>query len=352
MVSQKTTLDYQKIANLVEQVKADDGEAFAELYSLTYQKFYYFAYMLLQNEQDSQDILQDSYLEILQSIHKLNNNTAFVAWAERIIYHSCMKFKNKQVEIPVEQDELPLPQNDSMSPISQAESKELSQVLFSMILDLDPGFRAVIFMRYVEQFKIAEIAEILECPLGTVKSRIHLAKKQLRRAALASKHKNVLLYTMCFFPLRLSLWKIAAFLPSPAEGAGTSFMEISQAHWGSTLSYKPSGTSSMPQHFSSLIKLAGISCGCAGIVITSAIALNQSNGCIQTIEVSTPYVKTATLSVTLSSPEDVFQLVLSDSSGTVLSAVSPSERSSYHFSILQNGTYTIEARTENSCLYN
>lgn len=343
-------MDYHRISQLVERVQQNDSDAFAELYSLTYQKFYYFALTILHNEFDVQDILQDVYIQILQSIQVLKNTTAFIAWAERIIYHDCIKFKNRQTEIPTD-DDIIYTESSSENPLNRLVNRELSQTLLNMIYELDSIFRTTIYLRYVEQLKLSEIAEITDCPVGTVKSRLHLAKKQLHKASMASERKGILLYSFWFFPIRMALYQIPYLSPHDSAKAGNILKTISQQHWNTDLTYRPQSVPHASQFMARLILMSGIPVIGAGLVVAGvAVSSAFPTPYITSLEISPPYVQEAIVAVFLSDTTDVSEVALKDNTeGTMMATLSVAS-TLYHFKVSYNGTYSLEIRNGKSVL--
>lgn len=343
-------MDYQRISQLVERVQQNDSNAFAELYSLTYQKFYYFAFTILHNEYDVQDILQDAYIQILQSIHVLKNTTAFIAWAERIIYHDCIKFKNRQLEIPTDEDIIYAEGSDE-NPLNRLVSQELSKTLLNMIYELDPVFRTTVYLRYVEQMKLSEIAEITGCPVGTVKSRLHQAKKQLHKASTASERKGILLYSFWFFPIRMALYQIPYLSPHDSKKADNILKSISQQRWDTDLIYQPQPDPHLGQYMARFIRLAGIPIIGTGLLVASvAVSSAPAASYITSLEVSPPYVQEATVTLFLSGAADVSEIVLKDNAEGTIVAVLPADGIQYHFKVPYNGTYSLEVLSKASVL--
>ena len=77
-------LDYDYLAKLVERTQMGDSDAFAELYTATYQKQYRFVYQYTKDSYLAQDILQDVYILVLKNIHTLKNPRLFVSWLHQI----------------------------------------------------------------------------------------------------------------------------------------------------------------------------------------------------------------------------------------------------------------------------
>ena len=82
-------LDYNYLAELVLKTQRGDSEAFAELYTATYQKQYRFAYRYAKDAYLAQDILQDVYILVLKNINALKNPRLFVSWLNQITFRTC-----------------------------------------------------------------------------------------------------------------------------------------------------------------------------------------------------------------------------------------------------------------------
>ena len=177
-------LNHKKIASLVERIKAGDSQAFADIYSQTYQKVYYFALSLVKDEHLAEDALQETYIKVLNSIDTLKDNKLFVAWLNRITYNICMRQLEKRREELGYEDEAEklVSQDDDTNPLLYSIKSEENSELMRHILKLPESHRAVIILKFYNDMKTEEIAETLDIPPGTVKSRIHSAKKMLRES--------------------------------------------------------------------------------------------------------------------------------------------------------------------------
>lgn len=141
----------------------------------------YFAISLTADTEDANDLLQDTMLKALQYKDKFAESTNLKAWLYTIMKNTFInnyrrKVKTRQIiDNSKELYLLNLPQsNTSVSPLSRIAEKDIKQE----IDNLDEELR-IPFVRYFEGYKYKEIAEELNIPIGTVKSRIFLARKKL-----------------------------------------------------------------------------------------------------------------------------------------------------------------------------
>ena len=82
-------LDYDYIAKLVRKTQEGDSDAFAELYTATYQSQYRFAYQYVKDPYLAQDILQEVYILVLKNLDTLKNPRLFVSWLHQITFRIC-----------------------------------------------------------------------------------------------------------------------------------------------------------------------------------------------------------------------------------------------------------------------
>jgi RNA polymerase sigma-70 factor (ECF subfamily) len=136
-----------------------------------------YAYNLTGNTEAAWDITQESWLGIIKGLRKLQDPARFKAWADRITTNKSIDWirKNKTAK-KVEFDEV---QGHQHKDEKDAGIKELLE-------KLDIKKRAVLNLRYFEQLSIPEIGIALKIPKGTVKSRLHSARKELKE--LYQKH--------------------------------------------------------------------------------------------------------------------------------------------------------------------
>ncbi|KGR82666.1 RNA polymerase sigma factor [Lysinibacillus odysseyi] len=138
------------------------------------ERFYLLAYSYTKNEQDALDIVQDSIQKALQSLHTLQNEQQLKSWFYKIVVRTAIDFLRKHKRIQVTDDEqlmfLSPPQNDTY------ENMDLDSALDT----LPPAYREVIILRYFEDLKIEDVAQIVDANVNTVKSRIYKALKLLK----------------------------------------------------------------------------------------------------------------------------------------------------------------------------
>lgn len=166
--------------DLVTRSLAGDQHAFADLFEQYKNLVYKTAYLMLGDPADAEDALQEVFLQVHRSLSSFEpSRAAFTTWLHRVTVNYCLNRRRKRRLWPLSLDTTPgmllrdrsLPYEDRLG-----EEESMQQALGN----LSQKLRAVVVLRYYWDLSHAEIAQILEIPLGTVKSRLDLAIKTLR----------------------------------------------------------------------------------------------------------------------------------------------------------------------------
>lgn len=189
-------------SELVMNARKKDEEAITELYEMTYNRVYTSIRRVLHNDADAQDILQDSYISAFTHLDNLQDAEKFDAWLYRIAMNLCKTYlKKKKPTLFTElegEDGTPVEfvdERDVFRPDKQADLAD-TVVIFDKIFDsLPEDQRLCIIMYYRDEMSVAEIAEALEIPQNTVKSRLLYGRKKIQAEVEAMEKKGVKLYS-------------------------------------------------------------------------------------------------------------------------------------------------------------
>ena len=162
---------------LVVRSQIGDEAAFAELLRMYSPRLrFYVSKMLGEKHENADDVLQEIWLSVFRSLPKLNDAAAFRAWLFRIARDRvCREFRRVRIRLaPLEEGEL---ENLAAEPegIVDRETLRLQIDLLSA------EHREALVLRFIEDMSYEEIARVTGSTLGTVRSRIHYAKRALRR---------------------------------------------------------------------------------------------------------------------------------------------------------------------------
>lgn len=141
---------------------------------------YRFAWRMLRNEQDAHDAAQDTIVKVLRKLHLFEDGRNFGTWVMSIARNTCIDLYRKRRRTAWEEpgeivDAAP-------SPLQEAARAERAEMLQQALDTVPPLYREVLVLYHFEHLKYAEIAEMLDIPMGTVMNRIFRARRKLRDA--------------------------------------------------------------------------------------------------------------------------------------------------------------------------
>lgn len=186
-------MEKEKIRRLVLQARQGDRAAFGELYEETGRSVYFNCLKLLGNTQQAEDITQDTFMKALEKLDSLKEPENFSAWVNRIAINNCKMYFRKNPRIAEEESEKIIDDtpDSELIPDDYADSEEKRRIIMNIIdTALTDEQRQTIILFYFDMMSVAEIAEIMECSVGTVTSRLSAARKKIREAVLIYEKKN------------------------------------------------------------------------------------------------------------------------------------------------------------------
>jgi RNA polymerase sigma-70 factor (ECF subfamily) len=175
---------------LVQRARTGDRDAYRELVERYQRKIAALALGMLRSREDALDVVQETFAKAYQNLDRFKGDAAFYTWLYRIAFNLCVDQQRrdaKQVAVPLESDERGEAGMASLldggrpdQPFERARDAEIARRLESAMRELTPDHRAVILLREVEGLSYEEISRVLQCPKGTVMSRLHYARRQLK----------------------------------------------------------------------------------------------------------------------------------------------------------------------------
>ncbi|HIJ67378.1 MAG TPA: RNA polymerase sigma factor [Planctomycetes bacterium] len=162
---------------LVIRCQQGDSEAYSKLVAKWQRRLFNYAYKVTGSKSASWDIVQDTWYAVIKGLRKLDDASVFGFWVFRILSNKCNDWLRKQQRRARLSDELRGRANNSQAPRADSAADSLEET----IEKLSPDRRILLALRYKEEFDIAQIAQILNIPEGTVKSRLHRTLEKLRQ---------------------------------------------------------------------------------------------------------------------------------------------------------------------------
>lgn len=164
----------------VIQARAGEASAWDALFRRYQLPLYAYVFELVRDEQASLDIVQETFIAAARHIAGLREDAKFGSWLFGIAHQKCIQRWRKRKEILF--DEIPeSPEEFEDSPDDLVIRQESEAEFTNLLNQLPLPQRSVLLLHFVEEFSLEEISRITETQLGTVKSRLHYAKRALRK---------------------------------------------------------------------------------------------------------------------------------------------------------------------------
>jgi RNA polymerase sigma-70 factor, ECF subfamily len=166
----------------VLQARAGEPAAWDALFRRYQLPLYVYVFELVHDEQAGLDLVQETFIAAVRHIGSLRNDGRFGSWLFGIAHQKCIQRWRKQNREEILQDEIAdTPHEFENSPDNLLIRYEQETEFMNLLNQLPLPQRSVLLLHFVEDFSIEEIARITETRIGTVKSRLHYAKKSLRK---------------------------------------------------------------------------------------------------------------------------------------------------------------------------
>jgi RNA polymerase sigma-70 factor (ECF subfamily) len=169
---------------LITECLRGRSEAYGELVRRYQDRLYNTVYRLLDNAEDAQDVVQEAFLSAYQSLAGFKGDSLFFTWLYRIAINTAISLKRKQrVAVSISAGtQVPEPVDGSVygQPGHALEQAEEERRLQNALNRLSVEHRTVLIMKDMEGQKYETMAEVLRVPIGTIRSRLHRARVELR----------------------------------------------------------------------------------------------------------------------------------------------------------------------------
>jgi RNA polymerase sigma-70 factor (ECF subfamily) len=168
-------------AALVLASRAGDRSAFAQLLARHERRVFNAAYRILHHRDDAADVTQTAFLRAYEHLDRYDPGQRFQSWLYRIAVNEAIDVGGRRAPADVELDSVP---DQGDGPDEQADGCSADARLRGALMALDVDQRALVVLKHVQDFSYEQIAEILDCPVKTVKSRLFSARRALRERLL------------------------------------------------------------------------------------------------------------------------------------------------------------------------
>jgi RNA polymerase sigma-70 factor (ECF subfamily) len=179
-------------ADLIRQATRGNVESFNLLVSRWEKRVYNYLLRITANREDALDLTQDAFLKAYQNLRKLDDPGRFAPWLYRIAHNEAYSmFRKRKPQTDVEQIEPEATQTKITVGGSAVFPIELSLAVASALGRLSVDQREAVVLKIYQGFKFEEMAEILSCPVSTIKSRLYTALELLKIELAPIKARGV-----------------------------------------------------------------------------------------------------------------------------------------------------------------
>lgn len=184
----KVVLELQQVeseAALIRQCQHGDKHAFGTLVKKYMKRAYFIALGLVGSHENALDLSQEAFVRAYRSIHKFDAKRKFFTWYYQILRNLCYNFlrdaaRHASSFSKITEVQLTELEDHSADVSAMLEQEELQRLLWQALNELKPAEREIIVLKDFQDMSYQEMAGILNCPIGTVMSRLYTARQALK----------------------------------------------------------------------------------------------------------------------------------------------------------------------------
>lgn len=170
---------------LIREVQEGNMQAFEQLFERYKYKAMRTAYLMTGDKYTSEDIVQEAFTTCYLSIKSLKSPEYFKTWFFKLLTRIAWRYmKKEKTLIPIEAINKVIESGQDLTAPNEIEQREAKNAVYKEIMKLDYKLQTTIILYYYNELSIKEIAKVMGCLEGTVKSRLHTARKKLKVSLL------------------------------------------------------------------------------------------------------------------------------------------------------------------------
>jgi RNA polymerase sigma-70 factor (ECF subfamily) len=176
--------DVQEDARLIEESLAGRTAAFGDLVTKYQDRLYNSVMHVVGSAEEAQDVVQDAFVQAFVNLESFKRNSAFYTWLYRIAFNVAIsRRRRKRPTVSIDQTREATgmdPVDDGPPPEHRMEQQDRCDMVRQALTKLPEPFRTVLVLREMDGFDYETIADMLDLPVGTVRSRLHRARMQMK----------------------------------------------------------------------------------------------------------------------------------------------------------------------------
>ena len=167
-------------AALLERVAGGDRVAFAELYRRLQRPLYGYLMKLVREREMVEDVLNETMMEVWRQASRFEGRSSVNTWVFSIAHHRAVSRLRKKRETPLDEEQAAAIEDEAPTPDENAMSGDMSRLIAGLMEQLSFEHREILHLAYFQEFSVQEIAEALDLPANTVKTRMFYARQRLK----------------------------------------------------------------------------------------------------------------------------------------------------------------------------
>jgi len=167
-------------AALLQRVAGGDRNAFAELYRRLQRPLYGYLMKLVREREMVEDVLNETMMEVWRQAARFEGRASVNTWVFSIAHHRAVSRLRRKRETALDEESAAAIEDEAPTPDARAESSDMNRLLATLMEQLSFEHREILHLAYYQEFSVQEIAEALDLPANTVKTRMFYARQRLK----------------------------------------------------------------------------------------------------------------------------------------------------------------------------
>jgi RNA polymerase sigma-70 factor (ECF subfamily) len=165
---------------LLQRVAKGDRAAFAELYRRLQRPLFGYLMKLVREREMVEDVLNETLMEVWRQAARFEGRSSVNTWVFSIAHHRAVSRLRRKRETSLDEETAAAIEDQAPTPDQQAASSDMSRILAELMTRLSAEHREILNLAYYQEFSVQEIAEALDLPANTVKTRMFYARQRLK----------------------------------------------------------------------------------------------------------------------------------------------------------------------------
>ena len=180
MSAARTKTEGQTEVVLLQRIAGGDRDAFAELYRRLQRPLFGYLMKLVRDREMVEDVLNETLMEVWRQAARFEGRSSVNTWVFSIAHHRAVSRLRKKRETALDEEQAAAIEDEGPTPDVRAESNDMSRLLAKLMEQLSFEHREILHLAYYQEFSVQEIADALDLPPNTVKTRMFYARQRLK----------------------------------------------------------------------------------------------------------------------------------------------------------------------------